>query len=417
MGIVVDIRKRLESFDLRVSFEAGDETVALLGESGCGKSMTLRCIAGIETPDAGRIVVNGVTYFDAERGIDLSPQKRKTALLFQSYELFPHMTVADNIAAGLVGESAEVRRARVGRELERFGLAELSGRYPLQLSGGQQQRVALARMLAAEPPVLMLDEPFSALDAHLKAGLEQSLSVLFREFSGTVLYVSHDIDEAVRLSDRIAVVERGRVRDFCPAAQLIDRPRSVAALKLSGCKNIFAVEPAGSFQVRIPAWGIELNCGDEVPEGANAAGVRAFRLERADGPGSNAVRVRVAHAIDARFDRTYLLDLVASGPDAADASPTGDAAPVPGATPTVNANQAAGTVPAGARATGSEDQRSSEEASPARSGAWRENRLVWRVSTLSSDEEDLPQVGDELWLRIPPEHLYVVAEGPVAPAR
>ena len=215
MSLSVDIHKRYGSFELSVAFEADHETLGFLGASGCGKSLTLRSIAGIETPDEGKIVVNGRTYFDRVAGkkatVNLSPQERKSALLFQNYQLFPNLTVEANIAAGIPKDVLKQTGSKlIDRQLQRFGLEGLEKRYPLQLSGGQQQRVALARMLAARPDILMLDEPFSALDAHLKSELEQSLLELFATYKGTILYVSHDIDEAFRFCDRIAVVKIGR---------------------------------------------------------------------------------------------------------------------------------------------------------------------------------------------------------------
>ena len=212
MSLEVSIKKRFPAFTLDVDIDAGSETLGFLGASGCGKSLTMRCIAGIETPDEGRIVVNGRVFFDSEKKVNLTPQQRKTALLFQNYMLFPNLTVAQNVAAG-VGRDVAKSEARsiVQGELKRFGLEGFDGRYPSQLSGGQQQRVALARMLAARPGILMLDEPFSALDSHLKGVLEQNLVSLFDAFDGTILYVSHDIDEALRFCDRIAVVESGRI--------------------------------------------------------------------------------------------------------------------------------------------------------------------------------------------------------------
>ena len=195
MSLEVDIEKKFKGFNLQARFSAGDETLGLLGASGCGKSLTMRSIAGIERPDSGKIVVNGTVFFDRAPGkkarVDLSPQQRKTALLFQNYMLFPNLTVAQNVAAGIAKDvSPADRDAMVQAELKRFGLSGFEKRYPVQLSGGQQQRVALARMLAARPGILMLDEPFSALDAHLKSVLEQNLVSLFDAFRGTILYVS-----------------------------------------------------------------------------------------------------------------------------------------------------------------------------------------------------------------------------------
>ena len=203
----IDIEKQFSGFHLQMAFEAGAETLGLLGASGCGKSVSLRSIAGIETPDAGKIVVNDTVFFDRAKGkaprVNLTPQQRKTALLFQNYMLFPNLTVEQNVAAGIGHDvPAADRDALVEQELQRFGLSGFNKRYPAQLSGGQQQRVALARMLAAKPGILMLDEPFSALDAHLKGVLEQNLVSLFDAFEGTILYVSHDIDEALRFCDR-----------------------------------------------------------------------------------------------------------------------------------------------------------------------------------------------------------------------
>lgn len=178
------------------------------------------------TPDEGKIVVNDTVFFDKASGkkarINLKPQERKTALLFQNYQLFPNLTVRQNVAAGLSPKLDSANRdALIDEQLARFGLEKFGKRYPLQLSGGQQQRVALARMLAAQPEILMLDEPFSALDAHLKSGLEQDLLQLFERYEGSILYVSHDIDEAFRFCDRIAVVSEGHLEEIDTKERII----------------------------------------------------------------------------------------------------------------------------------------------------------------------------------------------------
>ena len=308
MSLDVRIKKSFGDYTLDVAFAGGDETLGFLGASGCGKSLTLRCIAGIETPDEGRIVVNGKVFFDSEQKINLTPQQRKTALLFQNYMLFPNLTVADNIGAGIGREVPRAERERiVSEELERFGLRGFGQRYPAQLSGGQQQRVALARMLAARPGILMLDEPFSALDSHLKGVLEQNLVSLFEAFEGTILYVSHDIDESLRFCDRIAVVDAGRIVEMDRGRELVNRPQSVAGLKLSGCKNAPAAEYAGPHAVHVPPWGIDVHTAQEVPRDVKCLGLRAFYVERAEGPGENCYRVRVDRVSDARFERMALL--------------------------------------------------------------------------------------------------------------
>ena len=382
MSLEVSIRKRFPAFELDVSFSAQDETLGFLGASGCGKSLTLRCIAGIETPDEGRIVVNGRVFFDSEQGVNLTPQERKTALLFQDYMLFPNLTVAENVAAGLNPKLPKAERRRiVETELRRFGLDGFGGRYPAQLSGGQRQRVALARMLAAEPGILMLDEPFSALDAHLKGVLEQNLANLFEGFSGTILYVSHDIDEALRFCDRIAVVESGRIVEMPTGDELVSRPASTAGLKLSGCKNATPVGEVSDFQAWCPKWGVHVGFGRDSFALAGESceslgfepthlGIRARHVERAEGPGRNCFRVRVDRATDARFDRMLLLAFLDR--DEKDS-------------PTVSA---------------SEDEM-----------RFLHQHLFWTVPTMGGDRSQLPRLGEELWIRIPEERVRLVREG------
>ena len=182
MSLIIDIRKRFEKFKLNVSLEADNQVTGLLGASGCGKSMTLKCIAGIETPDEGRIVLGDRVLFDSERHINLSPQKRRVGYLFQNYALFPNMTVAQNIAVGVRDRSRLPET--VSRLIRTFYLEGNEKKYPRQLSGGQQQRTALARILASEPRTILLDEPFSALDSHLKWQLEPEFKDVLDAFGG-----------------------------------------------------------------------------------------------------------------------------------------------------------------------------------------------------------------------------------------
>lgn len=316
MSLVVDIRKQYDAFDLDVSFEAEHETLGFLGASGCGKSLTLRSIAGIEKPDEGKIVVNGRVYFDKVAGkkaaVDLTPQERKSALLFQNYQLFPNLTVEANIAAGIPREMMKRSGADlVAQQLRRFGLEGLEKRYPLQLSGGQQQRVALARMLAATPDILMLDEPFSALDAHLKSELEQSLLELFSSYEGTILYVSHDIDEAFRFCDRIAVVSNGRIEEVSPKDELMHDPKSLAAIRLSGCKNTTPAQYRGEHRVFLPEWGVEMETARTVPHDVAWLGIRAYYVQRAaDAAAANTFRMRCDQVSDSRFERAVMASFV-----------------------------------------------------------------------------------------------------------
>ena len=368
MSLEVDIKKNFTTFTLDVAFTAGNETLGFLGASGCGKSLTLRCIAGIETPDEGRIVVNDKVFFDSEQKINLTPQERKTALLFQNYMLFPNLTVAQNVAAGIGKDvSKGDRDAIVSRELKRFGLEGFDKRYPAQLSGGQQQRVALARMLAAHPGILMLDEPFSALDAHLKEVLEQNLVSLFDAYHGTVLYVSHDIDEALRFCDRIAVVDSGHIMEIDSGDDLVNDPKSVAALKLSGCKNATPVTRVDDEHVWSAKWGVTVEVAGPVANDVAYLGVRARYLEQADGPGHNCYRMRVDRASDSRFERTVLLGFLDR--DEREVPTVGQA----------------------------EDEMK-----------YLHQHLFWRVPKTEGVKR-LPEVGDELWIRIPTDRIYLVA--------
>ena len=288
MSLVLDIKKAYPDFSLDVRLEAAGERVALLGASGCGKSCTLRCIAGVETPDEGRIAVNGVTFFDSARGINLSPQQRKCALLFQNYQLFPNLSVADNVLAGVEGRlSREGRDELARRYLSIFGMAGYADRYPARLSGGQQQRVALARMLAARPAIYMFDEPFSALDSFLKSALEQNLLDLFSVIDSTVLYVSHDIDEACRLCERICVLHNGRVEEDGTVEQVVQRPQTLAALRLTGCKNTSRARKVGDTLVEALDWGMTFDVGAPVADDVAYLGVRAnyFHIDNREAPG------------------------------------------------------------------------------------------------------------------------------------
>ena len=217
MSLYVDIKKDLGGFRLSVKFEAKDGVMGILGPSGCGKSMTLRCIAGVERPDEGRIVLDGVTLFDSEQRINLKPQQRRVGYLFQNYALFPNMTVRQNILCGAKWEKDKAKREELlARYIELMQLSGLEGHYPAQLSGGQQQRVALARILVNQPKLLMLDEPFSALDTHLREKLLVEMKGILERFGGVSIAVTHSRDEAYDLCDTIALMEDGRIHTRKP---------------------------------------------------------------------------------------------------------------------------------------------------------------------------------------------------------
>ena len=306
MSIYVDIEKDFGSFRLKAKFEAGNETLALLGASGCGKSMTLRCIAGIVTPDRGKIILDGVTLFDSEKKINLPPQKRHTGLMFQNYALFPNMTVLQNIKAGAKREKdSKIREDMIQSTLEQFDLKDLADRYPHQLSGGQQQRVALARILVSNPGILLLDEPFSALDSHLRFKLEQEVRRVIKQFGKTVLLVSHDRDEVYRMSDSIAIMDDGEIQVIGPRSGVFENPGTRKAAILTGCKNISAIERLKDGYVRATDWNMDLFLPD-LPSDITAVGVRMKTIR--PGAGENQCRCRVADVLENPFSYTVMLE-------------------------------------------------------------------------------------------------------------
>ena len=206
----VQIYKKLAEFDLDVSFQVDDNILGFMGASGSGKSMTLKCIAGIETPDQGRIVLNGRVLFDSEKKINVPIQKRNVGYMFQSYALFPNMNVYENISVGLRARKVKDVDIVVRKVMRQIQISELASRYPKQLSGGQRQRVALARLMAYEPDVLLLDEPFSALDEDLKKDLLQELKSEL-QISKPVIFVSHDKEEVNYLCDLKYKIKQGEI--------------------------------------------------------------------------------------------------------------------------------------------------------------------------------------------------------------
>ena len=276
MSLIVDIRKQLGSFLMDVQLTAERGITCLLGASGCGKSMTLKCIAGIEKPDSGRIELDGRVLYDSEAGIHLPPQARKVGYLFQNYALFPNMTVRQNILCGLCRErNPEEKKRRLEEVLRLLQLEELGERKPNQLSGGQQQRVALARILVNDPQLLLLDEPFSALDGHLRDSLKIELRDLLARYDHTVLMVTHDRNEAYNMSQSTAVMHQGRLLSCKPTKTLFADPGSVQAAVMTGCKNIAPAERVDEHTVYVPDWGVRLSSRDPIREGLTAVGIRA----------------------------------------------------------------------------------------------------------------------------------------------
>lgn len=303
MSLIVRIRRDLGGLRLDVAFEAENGVTCLLGPSGCGKSMTLKCIAGIERPDEGYIELDGTVLFDSARHIDLPPQQRSVGYLFQNYALFPNMTVRRNILCGLHREKDKAQRERkLGDMLRVMQLEGLEKHRPAQLSGGQQQRVALGRILVSEPKLLLLDEPFSALDGHLRDSLKIELRDRLAEFGREVLMVTHNRDEAYNMSREIAVMDKGRILAKKPTKQLFADPGSVPAAVLTGCKNIAAARRIDAHTVEVPDWGVRLSTAQEVGEGLRAVGLRAHYF----GPAAaqNRYPVRYVEEMEEPFETT-----------------------------------------------------------------------------------------------------------------
>lgn len=280
MALYVDIKKDFGEFVLQTKFEADSGVMGILGASGCGKSMTLRCIAGIVKPDEGRIELDGTVFFDSETKIHLKPQERHVGLLFQNYALFPNMTVQQNLMMGLKPYEKNRKKANeaVEQMIRRFYLTGLEKHKPSQLSGGQQQRVALARILLSRPRLLMLDEPFSALDEFLRWNLELELSEVLKEFSGNTLFVSHNRAEIYRICDRVCVMDHGKSSPVIPVKQLFELPESRAAALLSGCKNFSRAHAVNAHEIFAEDWGISLESEGGVPEGFSCIGVRSHYI-------------------------------------------------------------------------------------------------------------------------------------------
>lgn len=307
MAISVQIKKKLGNFRLDIRFQSDSKRIGILGASGCGKSMTLKSIAGIETPDEGRIEVEGRTLFDRESKVNLKPQKRNVGYLFQNYALFPTMSVEKNIAAGLKGSRQENDR-RVREMIGKFQLEGLEKRLPGQLSGGQQQRVALARIMAYEPDVILLDEPFSALDMYLKDQLQQELIRMLEDYEGTVIMVSHNRDEVYRFSEELLIIDQGHIAASGETKELFQNPVSKEAARLTGCKNFSRVRRIDGHTLDAQDWGITLHIKGEIPDYTEWVGYRAHDYVPVWGErGENMLRADIESSAVLPFEQNYYL--------------------------------------------------------------------------------------------------------------
>ena len=278
MSLEVAIEKNVEGFRLAVEFAADGAPLGLLGPSGSGKTMALRAIAGLETPDRGRIVLQGRVLFDSERGIDVPARERRVGLLFQSYALFPHLSVAENIGFGLKHLPATERNERIAKQLAAAHLDGLAQRFPATLSGGEQQRVALARALAIEPAALLLDEPFSALDTHLRGALERQLRETLAGYRGSTLFVSHNLEEAYRVCEKLVVLSHGNVAAQGPKEEIFRHPPTLEVARVTGCKNFSRALRLSDGRVEALDWGCTLRAAQEFAKAPQHVAIRAHHV-------------------------------------------------------------------------------------------------------------------------------------------
>ena len=272
--MLVQLHKEFEDFKLNVEFASNSRRIGILGASGCGKSMTLRGISGIEEIARGYIEVNGQVLLDTKNRVNLTPQQRKVGYMFQNYALFPTQTVEKNIMAGLRGTKEE-KKQRVAEMIEKFNLTGYEKRLPRELSGGQQQRVALARIMAYEPEVIMLDEPLSALDSFLKDRLFHELVDMLEEYPGTVIFVSHNRDEIYSFCDELVIIDHGKVVCHGDRDTIFKNPGNEVAARLIGCKNIVPIEVFDERRFYIPDWDMEVHTNEPIPEEVTQIGYRA----------------------------------------------------------------------------------------------------------------------------------------------
>ena len=305
--LYADIHNRIGDFELNVTIASDAKRIGILGASGSGKSMTLRSIAGIENVEKGHIEVNGRVLLDTGSKINLKPQQRRVGYMFQNYALFPTMSVLQNVMAGIKGTKAE-SRAKALDMLGRFRMEGFENRLPGELSGGQQQRVALARIMVTEPELILLDEPFSALDGYLRDRMQVEMLEMLEDYKGQVVMVSHSRDELYRFSEELFVIKEGEVLRHGETKSIFRYPGRVEVAKLTGCKNFADVSVIDEHTVYLNSWGVTLKVEGTVPADTKVIGYRAHYFEPVWGERQlNCIRFDLARIDDLPFEKNYYI--------------------------------------------------------------------------------------------------------------
>lgn len=307
MRLYADIKKIIADFELDVLIESDARRIGILGASGSGKSMTLRSIAGIEDGVSGRIEVNGRRLLDTDEKLNLRPQKRNVGYMFQNYALFPTMSVLENVMAGLKG-SREENRNKALAMLSRFDMDSYAERLPGELSGGQQQRVALARIMVTEPELILLDEPFAALDGHLRDHMQVEMLEMLEDYPGQVIMVSHSRDELYRFSEELFVLSGGKILKHGETKVVFGNPEHEEVARLTGCKNFAEVTVRDKHTLEIEDWGVTLALKREIPEGTKSIGYRAHYFEPVWGDKQEGcIKFDLARVDDLPFEKNYYI--------------------------------------------------------------------------------------------------------------
>jgi molybdate transport system ATP-binding protein len=309
----VKIKKKIPGFNLEVDFSINEEILAILGPSGSGKTITLKCVAGLLKPDEGYIELNGKVLFDSAKRIDIPARQRKIGFVFQNYALFPHLSVYENTAYGIKHLKKEDRKKRVFWLLEKMHIDGLGERLPKQLSSGQQQRVALARALCNEPELLLLDEPFSALDTPRRERLERELLTMQDFYKGDMLFVTHDLSQGYKLGSKIAIYESGHMVQCDNKHSVITSPNNLTVARLTGVKNLIegyvSAGEGRKLLVTIPGIGelrlLNDKSGNFEKDQQVILGIRPEYIVVTGEPGENSIEATAAQVVEGVTSISY----------------------------------------------------------------------------------------------------------------